>query len=379
MRQFIKSFCGSIGFLSDETVWNGLVIYSEGGAYAPYISGMLHSLEITYSGKAYYLTSDPVDPLLRDTPRHLRAFFIGKGIMRTIVFNTMRTKVLAMTMPDLNTFHIKRSPRVQHYTYFHHSLVSTHMVYRKGAFDHFDSMMCVGPYHQDEVREWEALHGLPPKQLFDHGSPPLDTLAEFQKISPRFSPDENDRLNVLLAPSWGPDGLMETNARKVVQILINAGHHVCVRPHPRTRQLAAKVLDELAEAFSENPNFEMNEDISGHDLLLRSHVMISDWSGVAMEIAFGLGRPVLFVDVPRKINNPDYTKLKTTPLEVWYREEVGVVIDLKRLDDLPDALASLIEASPKTQKRVFELRERLFYNFGNSAMRGAEILSKLAS
>ena len=113
MRQFIKSFCGSIGFLSDETVWNGLVIYSEGGAYAPYISGMLHSLEITYSGKAYYLTSDPADPLLRDTPRHLRAFFIGKGIMRTIVFNTMRTKVLAMTMPDLNTFHIKRSPKAQ--------------------------------------------------------------------------------------------------------------------------------------------------------------------------------------------------------------------------------------------------------------------------
>ena len=35
--------------------------------------------------------------------------------------------------------------------------------------------------------------------------------------------------------------------------------------------------------------------------------MVSDWSGVAMEFAFGLERPVLFIDVPRKTNNPEKT------------------------------------------------------------------------
>ena len=189
---------------------------------------MIDALAGVYDGSVHYLTSDAADRVLLDTPPHVKSFFIGKGSMRTHVFSHMRAKVVAMTMPDLNTFHIKRSPNVQHYTYFHHSLVSTHMVYRKGAFDHFDSMMCVGPYHIDETREWEALQGLPAKQFFKHGSPPLDTLilAEATTSAPPIG--DNERLNVLVAPSWGPEGLMETRAKDVVGTLLNAGHFVRV-------------------------------------------------------------------------------------------------------------------------------------------------------
>jgi YidC/Oxa1 family membrane protein insertase len=253
------------------------------------------------------------------------------------------------------------------------------MIYRKGAFDHFDSVLCVGPHHTDEIREWEALQGLPAKQLFDHGYAPLDALIEAGCTTSAPPVGDDKSLNILLAPSWGSEGLMETRAKEVVRILLDAGHFVRVRPHPRTRQIAGPVLNDLAAMFADLPGFDMNEDTTKNEALLQSHVMISDWSGVAMEFAFGLGRPVLFVDVPRKVNNPDYSAVTATPLEVSYREEVGAIIAPDRLDELPAALASLLEGAPAVRARITELRERRFFNLGASAKRGAEILAEIAT
>ena len=88
---------------------------------------------------------------------------------------------------------------------------------------------------------------------------------------------------------------------------------------------------------------------------------------------------MLFVDVPRKINNPDYVAVRLTPLEVSYREEVGRVISPERLDELPAALASLQEEATSLKARMRTLRGNKFYNIGDSATRGAEILAGLAT
>ena len=44
--------------------------------------------------------------------------------------------------------------------------------------------------------------------------------------------------------------------------------------------------------------------------------MISDYSGAALEFAFTFNKPIIFVDVPKKINNKNYEILNITPLEV---------------------------------------------------------------
>ena len=137
---------------------------------------MVDALAGTYDGGVGYLTSDPADPLLTDPPAHVHGYFVGRGAVRTHVLNNLRAGVVAMTMPDLGTLYVKRSAHVGHYAYIHHSPVSMHMIYREDAFDHFDSILCVGPHHPVEVRERESLAGLPAKQLFEHGYGPFDAL-----------------------------------------------------------------------------------------------------------------------------------------------------------------------------------------------------------
>ena len=378
-KKSLRAWSDCEKFLLDKAVYDGIVFYSEGGTYAPYLRPIIDALGDQYQRSVYYLTSDIADPLLLNPPKHVLSFFTGKGVLRTHVFKKIKAKVFAMTMPDLNTFHIKRSPNVQHYTYFHHSLVSTHMVYREGAFDHFDSIMCVGNYHFDEVREWESLQGLIKKELFEHGSPPLDKLMlEASKLT-KFKSDRNKPLNVLLAPSWGSEGIMETCADEIIEVLLRAGYCIRVRPHPRTRQLSSKVLSKLLIKFAHHQNFEFNEDISNHDALIKSDIMVSDWSGVAMEFAFGLLRPVVFVDVPRKVNNISYTKMTLQPLECSFRNQVGVVVSPKELYKLPEILDNLKINVEEKRRKIVKLRNNLFYNIGNSARVGAEILMSLVT
>lgn len=379
LRQAIRAWQDVHRFRLLKRSEKNIVFYAEGGAYAPFLRPILNALPEVTSDRVVYLTSDATDPLLGDPPAHIRSFFVGAGGARTLALNHLNAGVLAMTMPDLNTYHIKRSGFPVHYAYIHHSMVSTHMIYRVGAFDHFDTILCVGPHHVEETRAWEALNGLPEKQLLEHGYAPLDNLFRLAAATaPPPSPADGG-LDILLAPSWGSAGIMETRGVEISQALLDAGHFLHVRPHPRTRQLSPRALDDLKRRFAGHPRFDLREDTTKFDTLLSSHIMISDWSGVAMEFAFGLERPVLFLDVPRKINNPQYDRLEIPPLEATYREEVGVVLAPDRIAETPAVVAALQEEAASYTASIRKVRDRCVYNFSSSAVRGAKIIADLAA
>ena len=82
-------------------------------------------------------------------------------------------------MPDLETFHIKRS-KVQnvHYVHILHSLNSVHVALRKNALDNFDAIFCASKYHIDEIRGAERSYNLPKKILVEQGYCRLENLLE---------------------------------------------------------------------------------------------------------------------------------------------------------------------------------------------------------
>lgn len=377
MKEFLRSWREAFKFVEDSSSSAKLVIYVEGAEYSSYFEPLIDALSAFECLKLFYLTSDSTDPMLSKASKRFIPYYIGNGSARTFVLNRMKAEVLLLTMPDLNTFHIKRSPQCKNYVYFHHSMVSTHMVYRKEAFDHFDTMLCVGPHHIEEVRQWEKIKKLAPKHLLEHGYAPLDSI---RKVSPKCCmPERNDdrSLNILFAPSWGPEGLMETRSEEMVSLLLAAGYHVHVRPHPRTRQLNNACLVNIQNKFHQHPNFEMNCDITQFDAFFRSHIMISDWSGAAMEFTFGLERPVLFIDVPRKINNTDYQKIDAIPVEVSYREQVGMVLAPENLREIPKALEALYEGYAIFQESIQECRKNTVFHLDQSAERGARHIYEL--
>ena len=67
-------------------------------------------------------------------------------------------------------------------------------------------------------------------------------------------------------------------------------------------------LDALYAAFREDERFSVNEDLADLTPFHESDVMVSDWSGVVYEFAFGVERPVVFIDSPVKVNNERYAE-----------------------------------------------------------------------
>ena len=69
--------------------------------------------------------------------------------------------------------------------------------------------------------------------------------------------------------------------------------------------------------------FHFEGDTGTNESLHAANIMVSDWSGVALEFAFGLEKPVVFIDQPLKLNNAEYSRLKSVPLEILLREKIG--------------------------------------------------------
>ena len=143
-----------------------IVFYSEDVSSFVHFEQIIHELTEKMGYCICYVTSAKDDPMLNKQNKRIRVFYIGHGAMRTKFFMELKTEVLVMTMPNLETHFIKRS-RVYpvHYVYVFHSMVSTHKIYEKGAFDHFDSIFCAGPHHVEEISATESVYNLNHKKI----------------------------------------------------------------------------------------------------------------------------------------------------------------------------------------------------------------------
>jgi hypothetical protein len=355
-----------------------IVFYSEGGGYWSYFEPVFQALWRDFGQPVLYVTSDDKDSTLHSPPEGLRPFNVGEGTIRTLFFAGLDADVVLMTMPDLQTFYIKRSLHPVNYVYLHHSLVSTHMVYRPEAFDHFDAILCAGPHHEAETRTREALKGLRAKELVKHGYGRLDAILAEGVRGPRLrKPD--DQVHVLVAPTWGDIALLESHGKEVVGKLLNAGLQVTVRPHPRTRKLSPKVLVEILALFGGHPSFSIDEDANARRSLHAADVMVSDWSGAALEFALGLERPVIFIDIPRKVQNPTYAELDIEPLESQIRSEIGVVLSPSDLHLIGQLAQDMTTSAKDWQAAAQSVRSRWVFNHGQSGSAAATYLHSLVS
>ncbi len=374
MRSGLANLAAYLRFLSVPPARRRIVIYSEGVGSWPHLGPILKALLQCFDGEMAYVSSSAEDPGIKLDHPHLHRYVIGEAAVRTIFFSGLQADLVLMTMPDLQTFHIKRSAKVRCYAYLHHSLVSSHMAYRAGAFDHFDAVLCGGPHHEAELRAREAKSGLAAKLLLRHGYGRLDSILA--------SADEDLRSArhpvLLVAPSWGPNGLIEAHSEALLAGLESCTWQVVIRPHPQTFKLASYAVERVRMWCSKQPEQRILEKgVAGHDSLRRADVMLSDWSGAAFDYALGLERPVLFVDVPRKINNPDYQSIGLEPIEVFGREQIGRVIATRDLANLKPQLDALLEDSADRVEEIRAFRERWVFNVGRSAEAGAEALLQL--
>ena len=355
-----------------------LVFYSEGSAYWPHMRRIIEETTTKFEQPLIYLSSNTDDPGMHFHSPLIKQYFIGDGGARTNLFRNLDAGVLVMTMPDLNSFYIKKSPGCRHYAYLFHSPVSTHMTYQSEAFDSYDSIFCVGPHHEQEIRAREKDAKLPAKQLIRHGCSWLDELI-LNRDEETNSQLAQEFPHVLVAPTWDQSGMVETLGAELIGVLLDAGFFVTLRPHPQTTKLSSGAVKKINKLYASNSRFQLETDMSKRDSLTQALVLISDWSGIAYDFAFSQLRPVIFIDTPKKVLNPEFQKLGHTPLEVFVREQIGKVVQPTSLNQLPSIVRESSKHQATWRNQILQVRNRWIFNVGTSAKVAAEQLVYLAN
>ena len=352
-----------------------IVFYAENEASMNHFRLLISELTEEKNLQICYVTSVKNDPIFSSKNKNINTFYIGDGITRTKFFLTLKAKILIMDMPDLQTFHIKRSKVYPvHYVYIFHSMFSTHSYLRKGALDNYDTIFCVGKHHEKEIRATEERYGLKEKKLIKYGFGRLDTLLqEKQKFQNTYTKDKN---LILITPTYGEKNLLQTCGKELIEILLKADFTVMLRPHYRIFKDSKKLINSIIENFGNHNNFILEKGVIPSDKFHNSKCLISDWSGISLEYAFTFERPVVLIDTPKKILNPDSGDITMEPIEISIREKIGHVVSTNNLEKIPEIIKNL-ENENLLSEQIRKIRSETVYNIGNSAKIGAEIIEKI--
>ena len=264
-----------------------------------------------------------------------------------------------------------------HYVYVFHSMGSTHMVDHANSFDHYDTLFCAGPHQMKEIRRREELKQLPAKALYDFGHPRLEQVMRMLGEMPA-ARGASEPPVVLVAPTWGDTSIFNHCGEPLLRVLLDAGYRVIMRPHYHSNRLTPEVINGLREAFADRTGFEYIDRMGETESLLRSDILISDWSAMALEYALGLEKPVLFIDVPRRIRNPDWRELDIEPMESAIRKRLGEVVSPNDLERVPEVVSRLLEQPGRYSETIAALRDEVVFRLGHSVPDGAERLAEIS-
>jgi YidC/Oxa1 family membrane protein insertase len=354
-----------------------IVFYAESRQDWHHLEPLITYLSNTLSRTVCYVTSDPNDTGLYQNNSNLLGFYIKEGFLQITFFQFLKADVLVLTMEDLQVFQLKRSINPVHYIFIFHAMGSTHMVNLENSYDHYDTLFCVGEHQKKEIRKREELKQLPSKNLFDYGYSRLDALIS-ENEQRKVNNAVNETLVILIAPTWGDNSILNVCGEQLVKVLLDAGYKVILRPHYQTVKLTPEIVNTILNKYGKHQNFSYVTLMGDTESLFESDLLICDWSSTSIEYGLGLEKPVLYIDVPRRVRNPDYHELEIEPMEVTIRNEIGAILEPSRLDRAPDVINDLLADPRQFKNKIVELRKRLVFNLGKSAETGAKEIARIA-
>lgn len=311
-----------------------------------------------------YMTASPDDPVLNCEYEHIKGEFIGQNNMAFAKLNFLKATIVFATTPGLDVYQWKRSKDVDYYVHILHATGEVSL-YRMFGIDYYDALLLSGEFQVQDVRKLEELRGLPAKEICKVGIPYMDEMVKRLENNPLT--EEHER-TVLLAPSWGTSAILGRFGGSIIEKLIETGYHIIIRPHPQSFDSEKEMLDKLMEKFPDSEQIEWNRDMDNFEVLKRSDILISDFSGVTYEFAFVYDKPIIYTDV----------NFDKAPYDAWWLEDeiwtasalprIGMELTDDKMDSLKEMIDECIE-NPKYEKGRIEVRNEAWEHYGQGAVR----------
>ena len=111
---------------------------------------------------------------------------------------------------------------------------------------------------------------------------------------------ESEKKKIMIAPSWNTGNILETCIDTILEKLLPLSYEIVVRPHPEFIQRQGKKVTEIQNRYKGHNNFFLETNSASSQNIQDSALLITDWSGIGKEFAWAMGRPVIYIDTPKK-------------------------------------------------------------------------------
>jgi len=266
-----------------------IAIYTDHKRYWNVFEPLLNEFEKRHQ-KVVYLTGSEDDPVFEKKYKYITGQFIGEGNKGFSKLNLLNATVVVSSTPSLDIFQWKRSKNVDYYIHIPHA-PNDITLYRMFGVDDYDALILSGKYQEEEIRQLEKLRDYSPKDIALCGLPFLD---EMKKRLENAEPLPSHDRTVLLAPSWGESSILSKYGEPFIDALISTGYKIIVRPHPQSFSAEKDLMDRLMTKYSDTSKVVWNRDTDNFEVLRRSDILISDFSGVMFDFSLVFDKPVIY-------------------------------------------------------------------------------------
>ncbi len=344
------------------------VIFSDDKRYWTIFEPVIRKLdEAGFSVR--YCTASEDDAAFGAPFSHMQAEFLGHGNRGFAKLNFLKAYIVLSTTPGLDVFQWKRSPEVDWYVHLPH-MATDLTSYRMFGLDYYDAILISGAYQEEQVRDLEALRGLPKKEIQLVGIPYMDEMKRRLEEAP---PLPAHSRTVLLAPSWGPSGILSRFGEAVIDHLLALDIHLIIRPHPQSFVSEQSLMENLMKRYPESDRLEWNRDTDNFEVLRRADILISDFSGVMFDFALVYDKPIIYTD----------THFDASPYDAWWLDKelwtfrvlpwIGRKLTEETLGELGEMMADCISSDDFAKGRE-KAREECWAHRGEGAARVASYL-----
>lgn len=316
-----------------------------------------------------YLTASEDDPALTCGYENVEAEYIGNDNKAYAKLNFLNANIVFSTTPGLDVYQWKRSKDVDYYVHIPHA-ANDITLYRMFGIDYYDAILLSGDYQIRDLRKLEQQRGLQEKELVKVGIPYMDTMLERHQQAG--TAPEHPR-TVLLAPSWGKSAIFSVYGGKIIDVLLKTGYHVIVRPHPQSFKSEAELLEKLMKEYPESEQLEWNRDRDNFEVLRRSDILISDFSGVIFDFALINDKPIIYTDPNFDVGLYDAWWLDTPLWTHSALPRLGRQLTEDNMGCLKEVIDECIEDAQYAEGRRAVTEETWAYQ-GEGAVRAADYL-----
>ena len=323
-----------------------------------------------------YMTASPDDPALKNPYEHIKGEFIGENNKAFAKLNFLNATLVLSTTPGLDVYQWKRSKKVQYYVHMLHA-ANEIAGYRMFGTDYYDALLLSGEYQVRDVRYLESIRNLPEKEIVKIGIPYLDEMyARLHKAQNADIKSGKKERTVLLAPSWGKSAILSKFGERIIDVLIETGYSIIIRPHPQSFTSEREMLDTLMEKYPNSEKLEWNRDNDNFEVLKRADILISDFSGVVFDFSLVHEKPVIYTDTKFDKGPYDAWWLKTPYWTFTALPRIGQELNEENLDSLKEMIDSCLSDEKYAQGRQEVIRETWEHR-GEGTQRAVDyILSK---